>query len=167
MNTAFGFPPLVDKAANILILGSMPSEKSLAQRQYYAHPQNSFWYIMSELFAFDLALSYQERVEKLLNNRVAVWDVIKTCKRKGSLDSSIDNKSTIVNEFGLFYQSYPLIKSIFFNGTKAEAEYHKHVLPRLNAEAKGFLSFRLPSTSPAMAMLSKPEKLKAWSIIKI
>jgi len=128
MKPLIGFSPLVNRNACVLILGSMPSEKSLKQKAYYAHPQNSFWYIMSELFEFDVMLSYEERTACLLANKVAVWDVLKTCKRKGSLDASIDNKSVITNEFTLFYKHYPAIKSIFFNGARAEAEYTKRVL---------------------------------------
>ncbi len=166
MKSLIGFSPLVNSDARVLILGSMPSEESLKQKAYYAHPRNSFWYIMSELFAFDLTLSYEERVARLLRNKVAVWDVLKTCKRKGSLDSAIDSKSVINNEFDVFYQHYSFIKSIFFNGIRAEAEYNKRVLPLLNDVTRKFQSFRLPSTSPAMAALSKQEKLKAWSILK-
>jgi len=118
------------------------------------------------LFAFDLALSYEQRTTLLLSHKIAVWDVLKTCKRKGSLDSSIDRQSIMTNEFDRFYSNYPAIKVIFFNGIRAETEYNKQVLPLLNKTQRNYLSFRLPSTSPAMAMLSKQEKLEAWSMIK-
>ncbi|MDC9726112.1 MAG: DNA-deoxyinosine glycosylase, partial [Gammaproteobacteria bacterium] len=107
-----GFPPIEDKHARILILGSMPSVKSLQQQQYYAHSRNAFWPIMSELFNFDRNVLYEQRCQFLINQHIAVWDAINTCQRQGSLDQSIDASSMIANDFSLFFQHHPHIEKI-------------------------------------------------------
>ena len=86
MSLQTGFPAIADKHAQILILGSMPSVKSLEKQQYYAHPRNAFWPIMLALFNIDKELNYQQRCQCLVKNNVAVWDVLKSCQRQGSLD---------------------------------------------------------------------------------
>ena len=103
MSTVTGFPPIADNNAIILILGSMPSIKSLEQQQYYAHPRNSFWFIMTTLLGDKSDLDYAERKALLLHNKIALWDVLNTCQRKGSLDSSIKNETIVVNDFNKFF----------------------------------------------------------------
>jgi TDG/mug DNA glycosylase family protein len=165
MNTVTGFPPIADNNAIILILGSMPSIKSLQAEQYYAHPRNSFWFIMTKLFASKPDLDYDERTELLLHNRIALWDVLNTCQRKGSLDSSINNKTIIVNDFNKFLTEHPSIKAIYFNGSRAQQEYNKHVLAVIDEKFSAIEYLRLPSTSPAMASLSHEQKLQQWKVI--
>jgi len=121
---------------------------------------------MSNLFKFEHDVSYEERTKNITKNKIAVWDVIHACERQGSLDSAINNKTIIENDFAVFYRGHPNIRYIFFNGAKAEKEYSKRVLPELSDELKEIESFRLPSTSPAMATLSFAEKLLEWSVIK-
>ena len=94
-----GFPPVIGCYPKVLVLGSMPSEASLKQVQYYAHPQNAFWYIMGGLFNFSSEVTYPERLEQLKKNRIALWDVLKECEREGSLDSSIVGSSIKTNNF--------------------------------------------------------------------
>ncbi len=165
MTTLIGFPPIADKSATVLILGSMPGEASLNENQYYAHPQNKFWYIMGEMLCMDPSITYEGKQETVAKAGVAIWDVLKSCKREGSLDSSIKDSSVITNDFELFYSNNNNIKHVFFNGAKAEKEYNKHVIPKISLKHSHIEYYRLPSTSPAMAMLSKEQKLDEWMII--
>ncbi len=165
MNTVTGFPPIADPNATVLILGSMPSIKSLEAQQYYAHPQNSFWHIITRLLGGNAASDYNDRKMLLTQNGIALWDVLKTCQREGSLDSSIRNGTTVVNDFNTFFNEHPLIKAVFFNGSRAQHEYNKHILPTLDARCSALTYTRLPSTSPAMASLSRKQKLRAWKTI--
>lgn len=165
MSTVSGFPPVADNKAVILILGSMPSIKSLQAHQYYAHPRNSFWFIMSALFADNRDLDYEQKKALLLHNRIALWDVLKSCQRKGSLDSSIKNGSIEANDFNSFFARHKAIRAVYFNGARAEQEYRKHVMPVLDEKFAAFEYTRLPSTSPAMASLSREQKLQQWRAI--
>ena len=152
--------------SRILILGSMPGKVSLKQQEYYAHPQNSFWFIMGELFSAGRNLSYSERLKKLRDYGVGLWDVAGQCNREGSLDSNIIHDSVISNDFEKLFKTCSNIKHVFFNGAKAEELYKKRVLKSLSEEL-GYLQYqRLPSTSPAYAAMSKGNKLKEWSVIK-
>jgi TDG/mug DNA glycosylase family protein len=165
MSFARSFPPIAAPDAEILILGSMPGLVSLAADEYYAHPRNAFWPIMAELFGFDLAAPYNERVKALESAKIAVWDVLFSCNRPGSLDSNIASDSLIANDLASFLQQHPALKRVFFNGAKAESCFRKHIAPTL---AAGLITCqRLPSTSPAHASLSLERKLEAWRIILI
>jgi len=161
-----GFDALVSPNVKILILGSMPSKTSLDKTQYYAHPQNSFWFIMESLFSNDTKLNYLQCVKLLEENNIAVWDVLKKCVRLGSLDSAIEKNSMVANDFNAFFEHYPDIQTVFFNGAKSETEYTRQVIPTLSPQFVHLESYRLPSTSPAMATLKPTEKLQQWSIIK-
>ena len=161
-----GFPPIADKTAKTLILGSMPGEESLRKNEYYGNSKNAFWKIMSILFGFDSLAPYEERTRILLGNRIALWDVMQFCERKGSLDASINSETIIENDFTSFFNRYPNIRNVFFNGTKAEKEYLKRVLPKLSETKHEINYYRLPSTSPAMRQLSLNAKISKWSKIK-
>ncbi len=163
MSFARSFPPITAPNAEILILGSMPGQASLTAHQYYAHPRNAFWPIMAELIGFDSAAPYAEQVKALQSAKIAVWDVLLTCTRPGSLDSDIDPDSLIANDLAGFLRQHPAIKRVFFNGAKAESCFHKHIAPSIPADL--FVCQRLPSTSPAHASLSLEQKLTAWRII--
>jgi len=156
-----GFPPISQPDARILILGSMPSRESLARRQYYAHPRNAFWPIVCDLLAIG-DLPYEERIARVTERGVAIWDVVKACFREGSLDSAIDDGSAVVNDFSGFYARHPQIRRVFFNGAKAEAVYRKRVLPKLSGSASTLPLQRLPSTSPAHASMTVEQKKAAW-----
>lgn len=160
-----GFPYCANGTARILILGSMPSRKSLMADQYYAHPQNVFWPIMADIFSFDAELAYKQRLALLRKNHVALWDVAYQCIRPGSLDSAIKIESVVANDFITFFNAHPQICAIFFNGRKAEELFRRLVqaeLPKTWQQVKQHL---LPSTSPANAALSRIQKLEAWKII--
>ena len=153
----FSFPPVARPDARVLILGSMPGQLSLAAQQYYAHPRNLFWPIMGGLFGADPALSYPERLQILQDHHVALWDVLQSCVRPGSLDSDI--QCEVANDFAQFFENHPHVAHIFFNGAKAESAFRRHV-----KDYPSHLSLmRLPSTSPAHAALSFDEKRSAWA----
>jgi len=160
-----GFPYVSNRDARILILGSMPGRKSLTEQQYYAHPQNVFWPIMADLFGFDIGLDYEERLIRLRQQHVALWDVAHRCVRPGSLDAAIEIESVITNDFISFFNTHPHICTIFFNGRKAEEMYRKLVLARLPDAFQQIPLHTLPSTSPAHASITGAEKLSAWKII--
>ena len=159
------FPPIVAKGAHTLILGSMPGVKSLHEQQYYAHPQNSFWKIMGQLFDAPVE-TYPQRVALIRGNGLALWDVLASCVRPGSLDAKIDPATIEVNDFAAFLKKHKGITRVFFNGATAEKEFRRRVLPELPGTIASRLSLkRLPSTSPAHAGMGKALKLKAWSDI--
>ena len=158
----FGFPPIADKNAQIVILGSMPSVKSLEQQQYYAHPRNAFWSIMSALFDLEKELDYSQRCEQLITNNIAIWDVLKSCQRQGSLDKDIEKNSLIANDFNAFFQHHPNIQHILFNGGKAEHVFKQYVEPLLEASFQHIRQTRLPSTSPAHAAITFEQKRVYW-----
>lgn len=161
------FPPIFSRNATILILGSAPGVQSLRVKQYYGHKRNSFWKIMGEIFEFNYNISYKDRENMLIYNNVAVWDVIKNCNRKGSLDSKIKQKSIEINDFNNLFDQVNKIETIFFNGALPEKEYIKRVIPSLPEQYKSIPYVRLPSTSPALASLNYEEKLEKWNVIKI
>ncbi|MBS0423010.1 MAG: DNA-deoxyinosine glycosylase [Proteobacteria bacterium] len=159
MPTIYSFPPIAGNQAKILILGSMPGEASLAAQQYYAHQRNAFWPIMTQLLHIDPQASYQEKITALQSSPIALWDVLKSCKRTGSLDSMIESGTQISNDFPSFFSTHRKITHVFFNGGTAEASFKRYVLPGSSLD----LTFvRLPSTSPANARLSFDDKCKAW-----
>ncbi len=131
--------------------------------EYYAQPQNAFWKIMAILFDAGPRLPYAQRLERLMAQRVAVWDVLAAGRRPGSLDSSIDMSSAVVNDFVSFFAGHGGIRLICFNGIKAAQVYRRRVLPLLGASAAAIERQVLPSTSPAHASLRFDAKLAAWS----
>lgn len=157
------FAPIADRNAEILILGSMPGRASLAAGQYYAHAQNAFWRIMSTLLKFDSEAPYAVRGQALKTARIALWDVLQSCSREGSLDSMIRHDTQVANDFDGFFRSHPKIRHVFFNGAKAEECYRRHVMSERERIAVSYT--RLPSTSPAHASLSYIDKLHIWRII--
>lgn len=160
--TIYGFPPIATQTATILILGSMPGQVSLATNQYYAHAQNVFWRIMAELLQFNLSNSYPAKINALKMAGIALWDVLQSCQRSGSLDTKIKPETQIPNDFSTFLQHHKSITHIFFNGTKAETYFKKNILSQLHSTS--FQLTRLPSTSPAHASLSFEEKLTIWKL---
>jgi hypoxanthine-DNA glycosylase len=158
-----GFPPVADTRARVLVLGSLPGRKSLAERQYYAQAQNAFWRIMGELFGAEPALPYEQRLAALRAHGIALWDVLAAGEREGSLDSAIVPSSVVVNDFAGFFAGHRRIRAIYFNGNKAAELYRRKVEPTLQARFALLPRHVLPSTSPAHASLSRAEKLARWS----
>lgn len=163
--TLQSFAPLVADGAHILILGNMPGVASLQARQYYAHPRNAFWPITAEVFDFDAAAPYDQRVAALTAAGVAVWDVLRSCRRSGSLDASVEPDSMAANDFGGFFAKHPTITHVCFNGAAAEKNYRRLVGPVDAGDAGGAPHAprytRMPSTSPAHTV-SYAVKLEAW-----
>lgn len=157
------FEPIETKNAEILILGSMPGRASLAAGQYYAHTQNAFWRIVSELLKFDVASPYAVRIAALKSARIALWDVLQSCTREGSLDAMIERDTEIANDFQTFFQTHTKITQVFFNGAKAESCFNRHALREIETGPISYL--RLPSTSPANASMSLAQKISAWRVI--
>lgn len=154
------FAPIACKGARVLILGSIPSERSLAVNQYYAHPRNTFWTVMQEVTGVDHTASYKERVRPMHLYGIALWDVLHSCYRKGSLDAAIESGSIKVNDFNTFLRMHPHIRVVLFNGSTAERYYRRYVLPQIEHEKIEYI--RMPSTSPAHAALSLEQKVNAW-----
>lgn len=151
-----GFAPIIGEAPRVLVLGTMPSQQSLAKQQYYGHPQNRFWWIISELIGFDAEL-YQDKVTQAKARGLAIWDVCGSCHRPGSLDSAIAPDSVQANPLKQLIASYPSLQCIAFNGQAAYKLFQKHIsreplLPELV----------LPSTSPAYAAMKPEQKLEQW-----
>ncbi len=163
MTRVRSFAPIADISATRLILGSMPGVASLRAGQYYAHPRNLFWGILGELLGLDPGLPYAGRVDVLAAAGIALWDVLKSCTRAGSLDSAIKKDTIVPNDFATFFARHPLVRRVYFNGSMAEQCYRRRVLPLLPAWPLEYL--RLPSTSPAHAALSYGEKLAAWRVV--
>jgi double-stranded uracil-DNA glycosylase len=167
MAEIYSFPPFVSPHARVLILGSMPGETSLKMDRYYAHPQNAFWKLMGDLFGAGYELDYVSRVELLKSHGIALWDVLMSCYRKGSLDSAIDAATMVPNDLAALYKAYPGITRVFFNGGTAARVYKRYVLPTLDGEYTYLQYEQLPSTSPAHASLNYQQKLQAWRKILI
>jgi hypoxanthine-DNA glycosylase len=158
MATSEGFPPIARIDARVLVLGSLPGQRSIAEQQYYAHPQNAFWRIMSELFAIEG--DYATRCHQLTEHRIALWDVLTSSVRPGSMDADINLSSSVCNDFTAFFAVHREIGLIAFNGRKAEQLFERFVV--FQGIAQDIPRVGLPSTSPAYASLSFSGKLAAW-----
>ncbi|MBD8081281.1 DNA-deoxyinosine glycosylase [Chryseobacterium caseinilyticum] len=156
-NRISSFPPIVDQESKILILGTVPGVKSLEKQEYYGHPQNKFWKIIFNLFREEFTENYVEKIAVLKKNKIALWDVIDTCERKGSLDSEIRNEEA--NDIKDLLEKHPNIGVIFCNGGKSFKNLKK-ILDK-NSEIPIYL---LPSTSP-LYTVSFERKLEDWKIL--
>ncbi|UOU97046.1 DNA-deoxyinosine glycosylase [Chryseobacterium daecheongense] len=156
-NRISSFPPIIDDASKILILGSIPGVKSLEKQQYYAHPQNAFWKIIFALFEEEFTENYVERIQVLKKHDIALWDVIDSCERKGSLDSKIRNEEA--NQIAELLDKHPNIQVIFCNGGKSFKNLQKILGKNFRIPI-----FLLPSTSP-LHTASFENKLEQWAVI--
>jgi hypoxanthine-DNA glycosylase len=149
-----GLAPVIDTHTRILILGSFPGAASLAAQQYYAHPRNQIWRLVSALVGEDLAaLPYAERLPRLLSHRIGLWDVLGACERQGSLDSAIRNPAA--NDFGRLRHLCPELETVGFNG-QASGKF----APQFAEQ--GYRALVLPSSSPANAGMGFEAKLMRW-----
>lgn len=162
----YGFDPIAGPDARVMLLGTVPSQRSLAEGRYYAHPRNCFWPVMESLFGGGTQLDYPARVGMLLRAGVAVWDVLHAADRPGSLDSAIVAESEVPNDIAGFLLDHSGIRTVFFNGAKAEMLFRRHVAAMLPENADLRL-VRLPSTSPANAGLSFEAKLEKWRAVAV
>lgn len=164
---ARGFPPIVGKRPRVLILGSLPSRQSILMQQYYAHPQNAFWRIMGVLLGASPAETYECRAAMLKEAGVAVWDVLDSSVRPGSMDADIVERTAVTNDIVGFLQSHEEIRAIFFNGQTAAKLFRKRLGQQLASVPRAIDLHTLPSTSPAHATLSMEEKTARWSVLQI
>ena len=151
------FAPVFDAESKILILGSFPSVKSRENNFFYGHPQNRFWKVMANVLDWKVPTTIEEKREMLLNNYVAVWDVIASCSIVGSSDTSI--KDVVVNDFSRILENSK-VERIYVNGGKAYELYHKYA-----EKVTGIQAVKLPSTSPANAAWSLEKLTKTWKEI--
>ena len=154
MTVLQGLPPVVARTTRLVVLGSFPGAASLAAQQYYAHPRNHFWPIVSALWGINLlALPYQKRLALLRQRGLGVWDVYAACRREGSLDTSIEDARP--NDLGELKRRAPRLQAIAHNGGESARAMRI-------TRALGVPVMRLPSTSPANASWSFERKLQAW-----
>lgn len=153
-----GLLPETGDSPRVLILGSFPSIKSLEHCEYYGNPQNHFWKIMEALFTVDHSLPYRDRIASLTGQHVALWDVVRSCSRKGSADEEI--REPVLNDISGFLSTHPTVQLIVLNGTAASRYYRRMMLP-VSIEHR-----ILPSTSPANARYTLAEKTKAWKMVR-
>lgn len=149
-----GLPPVITDGARVLLLGSFPSERSLTAGEYYANRRNQFWPLMGALFDFDPGLPYDRRIDAVTEHGVALWDVVHSCRRQGSMDAKIDRKTLVVNDFAPLLAEHRGIHRIFVNGLTALELFERHVGTNLTA-------VRLPSSSGALPMTFE-DKLARW-----
>lgn len=160
MTTKRCFPPVVDPHTRVLVLGSLPGEVSLAQAQYYAHKQNRFWHLMSDVLGVDLVgLDYDSRLAALRKHRVGLWDVVAEARREGSLDSSIRDHQG--NDLIGLIATLPKLRAIAFNGGTAARIGEKALAGHGDPHA----IVKLPSSSPAYT-LAYAQKLIAWQALR-
>jgi double-stranded uracil-DNA glycosylase len=160
------FPPISEANARVLILGSMPGIRSLDEVEYYAHPANVFWPIMADILGFKLELPYNSRINLLLESGIALWDVLASCERKGSLDSAIRTSTIVANDIpGLLLQC-PDIRWIFLNGSRAWNEFKRRIEPLIRSRMPAVSLYKMPSTSPAMATMSFKQKKESWLLLR-
>lgn len=150
---------MVDPHSKLLILGSMPGEKSLSAKEYYAHPRNLFWRFIAAISRQPVPETYEEKKELLSTHHIAVWDVCDACIRESSLDTAI--KDEIPNQLDLLLDEYPNIKTIAFNGQKSATLFHKYFRVR-----SGYTYLTLPSSSPAHASMPLAKKMELWMGLK-
>ena len=155
------FPPVARPDARLLLLGSLPGERSLAEKRYYAHPQNQFWRLMGPAIGRDLTgLDYPERLEALLEARVALWDVVGSARRSGSADAAIRDVS--VNALPRLVATLSDLRAIAFNGRKAAAIGRAAI----SAESFGGVLVDLPSSSP-LHTIGVAAKQPMWSALTL
>ena len=149
------FPPVVDTNVRLLVLGSLPGERSLADARYYAHPRNQFWRLIGAVAGVGLAeLGYEDRLAALLGAGIGLWDCVASATRRGSLDGAIRDHST--NALHALAAELPALRAVGFNGGKSAALGRPLLRPRTDLALVD-----LPSSSPAYT-LPFEAKLEAW-----
>jgi hypoxanthine-DNA glycosylase len=155
MSSKISFAPLADGDTEILILGSMPGERSLAMNEYYGHPRNRFWHVVAALCGVDTPVLYADKKALLRRARIGLWDVAHRAVREGSLDSAIRDAEP--NDIPGFIAEHRRLRIIAFNGRKSEEMYDRHF-----ARISGIEYIYLPSTSPANAAFTLEKLLDEW-----
>ena len=162
---AKGFPPVAGKRPRVLILGSLPSRQSILRQQYYAHPRNTFWPVIAAVLQADLSTSYRQKTTAVRKAGIAIWDVLDSSVRPGSMDAAIVESTARANDIIGFLQRHDGIRAIFFNGQTAARLFHKRMRQDLAGLARPIDLHTMPSTSPAHAALSLQQKIERWSLL--
>lgn len=165
MITAFGFAAISRADARVLILGTLPGAVSWESSEYYAQKNNAFWAIMESVIGAPVASPYAERICRLTEKGIALWDVCGAANRAGSLDSEIAVPTIVLNDFATFFASHCHIQLLAFNGRKAAALYQDLVFPTLSSSTQRIRREVLPSTSPAHANIPFERKLGQWRAV--
>ncbi|MBZ0222001.1 MAG: DNA-deoxyinosine glycosylase [Dokdonella sp.] len=161
------FPPQVGACCRVLILGSVPSRRSLELRQSYGHAQNLFWPFMGELFNAGPELAYAQRIARLHASGIGIWDVLERCERRGSLDGDILRASEVPNDIPGLLERHPETSVIALNGSKAAEVFRRRIAPHIDAQRTSALQIlALPSTSPANASIPRARKLESWRVLR-
>jgi len=158
---SLAFEAVESPDARVLILGTLPSVKSLERHEYYAHPRNAFWWIMGELIGAKPELTYKERLRRLRGSGIALWDVCRAAERAGSSDANILLETVEPNDFRAFLCEHSRIELICFNGQPAARLFRAKAFSQL-ASTRPIQQRVLNSTSPASARLTREEKLLCW-----
>jgi len=153
------FPPIVAPDARLLILGSLPGDRSLAAQRYYAHPQNQFWRLMSGVLGRDLvALDYEARLAALRTAHIGLWDVVASARREGSSDSAI--RDHVGNDLPGLVATLPYLRAVGFNGATA----FRHGAKQLEG-VRDVALIALPSSSP-LHTVGATAKQPAWDALR-
>lgn len=159
MTRKHSFPPVVDAETRLLVLGSLPGERSLAERRYYAHPQNQFWPLISAAIGRDIApLPYDERLAALRAAHVGLWDVVASATRRGSTDAAI--RDVEGHDIATLAAGLPALRAMAFNGGTAL----RHGMRQLGPDAARYAIVALPSSSP-LHTIGLAAKLPAWQAL--
>jgi hypoxanthine-DNA glycosylase len=154
-----GFKPIIDNNTEILILGTMPGDRSIQTGEYYANSKNQFWKIIFKIFNNGKSeFDYSKKTKLLLKNKIGLWDVLTSAEREGSLDSNIHREE--FNDFNKLFSEFPNLRIIVFNGKKA-AEYFKG----FKSIPKDKEYYILPSTSSANTWQTFEQKYMEWKEI--
>ena len=151
----YSYDPVIGKGCRALVLGTMPSVKSLEEGFYYAHPRNAFWPMMADILGEPRPRTVGEKKAMLLRHGIALWDTVRSCAREGSLDAAM--RQVELNDIGALLAAYPGIRLILLNGGEAWRLFHR-IDPAAYA---GREALRMPSTSPAYT-LSYERKRSVW-----
>ena len=158
MSVKAGLPPIARADARLFVLGSLPGDASLAARRYYAHPTNQFWRLLGGAIGEELhALDYDQRLERLTERRVGLWDVIASASRPGSLDQAI--RLAEHNRIEHLLRDFPGLRAIAFNGGTAAAAGRRLIGPALNVTLVDLPSSSAANTRPFA------EKAAAWAAL--
>ena len=159
MNVKQSFEPLLCDGARVLILGSIPGDRSIELGEYYGHPQNRFWRVIAAITSSEQPTDYEAKKAMLAANHIALWDVAHRAVRQGSLDSAIRNEEP--NDIAVLLADNPTITTVAFNGKKAEQLYDKYF------ERLSHITYlAMPSTSPANAACRYEQLCNKWSVMK-
>jgi TDG/mug DNA glycosylase family protein len=156
------FAPCVDTRARILILGTLPGEESLRLQRYYGNPRNLFWRVLADVFEEPHVVEYEQQKALLKRNRIALWDVLHSAERIGSLDSAIRNP--VPNDIAKLLVDYPRLRTIAFNGLRAQSLFRQFIAATLTIPPDKLRMSALPSTSPTPSRkaVTYQEKVARW-----